>query len=611
MKRHSPGLLLALLFSSIIGSADELGEARSAFIRAHAGSPVEWMTWGEEALERVKSEDKPVFLVIGTFSSELGRAMREQSFAHEETAALLNDNFVCILVDRDEHPGLAALNQAWLRTVKQVRGWPLNLWLTPELKPFEGGTYLPPSDEWGAVGFVSLVKQVIAAWESGPDGVRKRAEADVGNVVANEPTTTGGVPEAEDLSRMVEESGADWMAIHNADEGGFGDPPRYPQPELLRFLLRSESDGQKEAALGTLRAMATGGLRDPLDGGFFRYTSDGRWLFPSFQKSASDQARLALAYLDAARVTGESFYGEVARGVLDYALTLHEDGVGSTATEDGVSEELLPGFLWTADEIRAIVGGEEADAFFRAFGVTDEGNLPGDVYPGMDTTGKNLLRGFAESDGFADARKRLLDYRSERMSLRRDSPAGSGTHGLLLKAFARGGNELGEPRFALAARILAALVRNECLGPDGGLRAGPGFESEASARDYVLVLDGLLVHAALVGDESLGELGRSLTARVVARFGDPDAGRFFATTEEGGAGIWARVHLPVPDKSDLPGAEAAFIGAWVGHGLGGDPGIEISPYVSGLVDAMETGFDRPTGDQLFALRNFLDSNRRP
>ncbi|MEZ5277457.1 MAG: DUF255 domain-containing protein [Opitutaceae bacterium] len=607
MKRLCLGLVFLLPFNSFV-SAEDLGQARSAFIRDHAGSPVHWMAWGEGVFERSREENKPVFLVIGTFSSELGRAMREQSFGHEENAALLNENFVCVLVDRDEFPGLAALNQVWVRSIKQLRGWPLNLWLTPELKPFEGANYLPPSDEWGNVGFVSMTKQVIAAWNADPDSLRRRAEADAASVESNESTSVGGALDAAELAELVGEFGADWMAVHDGETRGFGDPPRYPQPELLRFLLRSGIDSQK-AAVATLHAMATGGVRDPLDGGFFRYARDAGWLFPNFQKSVADQARIALAYLDAARMTGDAFYGAIARGVLDFALTMKADGHGFIATEDGMSDSILPGFLWAAEEIRSIVGKPEADSFLRAYGATDDGNLPGDIYLGVDTTGKNVLHGFADPDGFLEARMRLLAHRDERAKPRRDSAATSGTHGLLLTAFARGGAELDEPRFVRAAAGLAGFVQDECVLPTGLLRAGPGIESEATARDYVLVLDGLLTYAETAGDASAAEWGRSLAEKTVARYGDPAAGRFFATPEAGGPGIWARVHLPQPDKTDLPGAETAFIDAWSRHGLGHTLELDIGPYVTGVVDAMEMDIERAKGDQLLALRVFLDASR--
>lgn len=593
-------------------AASPLADSPSAFLRAHADSPVQWMTWDDDTFARAKADNKPVFLAVGSFTSELSRAMREQTFARAEIAALLNDNFVCVLVDREQQPDVAALFQAYVRAAKQLRGWPLNIWLTPELKPFEGATYLPPSEEWGKEGFPTVADRVISSWTTDSDTARRRADSDADAVRAVEPKTLAPVVDADAIHKLLAASTEEWMVRFDNEHGGFGDPPKYPEPELLRFLLKS-NDASRDAALTTLRKIEASALHDPVDGGFFRYASDAAWERPNFQKTLSDQARLALAFLDAAQITGDAGIADGARRALTYALGFGDPEHGFAAAEDGSPEELLPSYLWTFDEIREALGADDAAAFCRAFGVTAEGNLEADAYLGVETAGKNLLHritepGDAEAEAQLDrARAKLLEKRHQRPALLRDDHATSGTCGLLLTALARAGKELPDARFATAARQVATFIREKLSLPDGGLRRLGAQPFAAAPRDRALVIDGLMTYADLTGDTSARELAQTLQAKLNAAFWDEKSGRYFASPAPTPQSHFARVHVPAPDSGDLPGAETAALWAFTSHEFA-DRALPAA-LASAIAASMRESFDPARGDQLLALQRFAQANK--
>ena len=371
--------------------ADALRTEPSAFLRANAGSGVAWMPWGEAAFARAQREQKPVYLAVGVFTSGLSSAMARQSFANADTAAFLNANFVCVLVDREEQTGVAALYLAYVRTVKQLDGWPLNIWLTPELKPFEGSTYLPPSEEWGKTSFIKIARQTKEAWATDPAGCRARAAEAVAQLAAPAPALPPGGAPPEKIKHALTDATTGWQGKLDATHGGFGESPKNPEPELLRFLLR-QAPADREAALAALRAMAGSALRDPLDGGFFRYAADDAWRVPYPQKMLADQARIALAYLDAAQLAADPAFPQAARGALDYALThlaLPDDTFA--AAEDATAEEFTEYYVWTTTEIDTVLGADAA-AFKSAHGIEAAGNVPADFDSSGRLKGKNLLR---------------------------------------------------------------------------------------------------------------------------------------------------------------------------------------------------------------------------
>ena len=597
-------LLLAVGMASGAGG---LADAKSAFLRERAGSPVSWMPWGEAAFARAGEENKPMFLAIGEFGHELGRAMERQTFSRAEVAAQLNENFVCVLVDNSEHPEVDALYQTYVHDVKQVPGYPLNVWLTPEFEPFDGATYLPPSEEWGQQGFPSVLKRVLAAWQGDPEVQRRKAAEAVTAV-----KEAGHLPpppsvDAAAIDELLGQGVQAWLGEFDEEHGAFGAGPQYPQPELLRFLLHREEG--RVAALGGLRAILASPLRDPLDRGFFRYAIDERWQLPSFQKPMHLQARLALALLDAAKVSGDQLFAHAALGALHFVLDQPRDPAGGfISLEDATDAERVMAHLWTYEEISQVLGEKRAAEFARAHGATKEGNLADDAFPGMETKGRNLLSGGmtqdAGSEQIAAMRDLLRERRSKRTGPLRGGVATSGEHGLLLAALSRAAAELDDARCRAAAADLFAFINDHFRSADGGLLRFPDRPFRASPGDYAFVIEGVLAHQATSDDPSAGEFAAAIQVRAHDLYFDATSGRFFAMTEPLENGIWARIHIPLPGRGEPSSPEAAYVMALTTFEPSLDgPGAEMLGMLARAV-ASEIGRSdsAPRGDLLLALQ---------
>jgi uncharacterized protein YyaL (SSP411 family) len=587
-------------------AAADLAKEPSAFLQAQAGSPVNWSPWSAEAFARAQQQKKPVMLAIGTFTSELSRAMARQSFANADTGKFLNEQFVAVIVDAKERPDVAALYQNYLQIVKQVSGPPMNLWLTPDLKPFEGANYLPPTEEWGKEGFVTVTKRIAAAWTADAAAQARKADEAVAAVAAALPTAPAAAATPASIAKVLSEAGETWKARFDATNGGFGDPPKYAEPELLRFLLVQPAT--REMAVTTLRAIVRSPVRDALDGGFFRYGTDAAWHQPYFQKLLADQPRMALALLDAAKVTKDAEFAEAARGALKFALhRLALAGGEYVAAEDGTGEELTGSYLWTLEEIRTALGEKDAGEFAQAFGVTAAGNLPEDAFPGQAVKGKNVLfRSGPPADAATEGRlaasaAKLLQVRAQRPAARRDDGATSGAHGLLLAALARAGDELGDKELAAAARAEATFIERQLQAKAGGLLRLSGRTIEAAPADYALVIDGLLTFAEHGGTPAARKLALALVEAVNAHYWDAKVGRYFAVPAAPQPGIWARVYSPAPSAGDPPAAEPAMLLALQSHKDVG-PKDQSAALAGTLVADAGTATDPVRGDALLALQ---------
>jgi len=591
-------LLLGLATGALAGSPpDWLRGEPSAFLRANAGSPVEWMPWGEAAFARAKGERKPIFLFMGCFTSELARAMRRQTFANPETAKWLSQQFICVIVDRDERPDLASLYQAYVEEVKQLSGWPLNVWLTPELLPFDGATYLSPSEDWGRPGFLKQSRQALDAWAANPAACRKRAAEAVAQLT---PAARSAQPVAWSIERSrtrLSTAAQAWRDSFDSERGGFGDLPKQPEPELVRFLLR-QSAADREAALKTLRALSTSAVRDPLDGGFFRYATDAAWDLPSPQKTLSDQARLALAFLDAAHGADATTFERCARGALDFALSrLARPDATFAAAQDATSDEFVGYYAWTAAEIDSALGAD-SPAFKRAHGVEPLGNVPPADDPSGQYASKNLLRSSADADAklAADA-ARLLALRDRRPAPPRDERATAGAHGLILAALARAGAQLGDTRYAdAAARTLGAVKKAFILNPDGDLRRLAGSALPAGPDDYAALAFGCREVARAARDKGADALAARLLDRLDKLFYDSNGRRYFGAPPEPKAGVFVRPYA----SGDPPGAEALVL-------MDGGPRERAREIAGGLLDALDEANVQAPGDELLALALFADT----
>jgi uncharacterized protein YyaL (SSP411 family) len=584
-------LLLPVLAASAVGAhaADRLKAESSAFLRGFADSPVDWMPWGDSAFARARSEQRPVFLFIGSFTSELSGAMRRQTFANAKNADWLNKQFVCVIVDRDERPDVAALYAAYVSNLKQLGGWPLNVWLTPDFQPFEGATYLSPSEDWGAPGFLKLANQAQAAWAANPAACRKRAAESVAQLAPPPQPQAPAVWSLEKTRARLAASAAAWLAAYDSQQGGFGDVPRSPEPELIRFMLL-QPQADRDAALNTLRALSTSAVRDPLDGGFFRHAADAAWHIPYQQKTLSDQARIALAFLDAPRGADEKSFSRCASGALDFALSrlANPDGTFASA-QDATGDEFAGYYVWTKAEIDGVLGGESA-AFNAAHGVLPDGNVPAGDDPSALYAHKNLLRSTAEGsaqDG-ADA-ARLLAARDRRPPPPRDDRATAGAHGLMLSALSRAGAQLGNPRYVEAARrTLAAVKRSFLVSADGTLRRFAGTSIPADADDYAALALGCRDYGRVAKDREAAALAEKLLSQLDSRFYDPASGAYFGAPNPPGAGFFIRPF----GAEDPPSAESLAVPAGAPHAR------EVA---SGLSASLEESSAQAPGDQLLAL----------
>jgi uncharacterized protein len=575
-----------------LSAAEQLRGTTSDFLRASVDSPVDWQRWDAAVLDRARTEGRPVYVFVGSFLSELSRATCRQTFANADTAAFLNKNFLCVIVDREAQPEVAALVRHYLLTVKQVGTWPAHLWLTPGLQPYEGAGYLPPTEEWGKASFMKFAQQAQSAWATDPAGCRTRAAEAVASLAAGLPAVAAVTAE-KTQARLTAAAGA-WRAQLDAAHGGFSEPPKYPEPELLRFLLR-QSPADRAAALTTLRAIATGALRDPLDGGFYRYATDAAWRLPYQQKTLSDQARLALAFLDAAQGDDAKIFTAAARGALDYALKqlARPDGTFAAA-EDATADEFAAYYAWTEAEIDTVLG-KDAAAFKSAHGVQPAGNVSADDDPSGRLKGKNVLRSAGSVDaGLAASAARLLAVRLQRPAPLRDECATAGAHGLLLAALARIGAQPGESRYLdAAARVFAAVKKQLVLSPEGALRRLAGSNAPAAPADYAALALGCREYARAAPRSEAGALATVLLARAGAVFFDAKSGRYYATPAALSAGFFGRP----PAGGEAPAAESLAI-------LAGAPREQAQAMAAALSASLEDAAAPAPGDALLALALF-------
>jgi uncharacterized protein YyaL (SSP411 family) len=584
-----PGLLLTTVCAP---AAERLHGEASAFLKAFENSPVDWMPWGNTAFARAKSEQRPVFLFIGSFTSELSGAMRRQTFGNPKTADWLNKHFVCVIVDRDERPDVAALYQAYVLNLKQMAGWPLNVWLTPEFQPYEGATYLSPSEDWGAPGFLKLADQAQSAWATNPAGCRRRASESVAQLAPPAHPPAPPLWNLEKTRARLAASAAAWLAAFDAVQGGFGDAPRSPEPELIRFMLR-QAPADREAGLKTLRALATSAVRDPLDGGFFRHAADGAWHIPYQQKTLADQARIALAFLDGAKEADAKSFGLCASGALDFALSRLGLADGSFASaQDATGDEFISYYTWSATEIDSALG-TASPAFKADHGVMPDGNVPAADDPSAQFIHRNFLRSAAEGSA-PDARSAgvLLAIRDRRPAPPLDPRATAGDYGLILSALSRAGSQLGNPRYLIAARKTLAAVRRSFLVPaDGSLRRLEGSALAADADDYAALALGCRDFARAANDKGAAALSDRLLAQLDARFLDPASSAYFGAPNPPGPGFFIRPF----GADDPPSAESLAVAA-------GAP--RAKAVAAALSESLEESSAQAPGDQLLALALF-------
>ncbi len=478
---------------------NRLAEEKSPYLRQHAQNPVNWFPWGEEAFALAQREDKPVFLSIGYSTCHWCHVMEKESFEDPDVAAFLNENFVSIKVDREERPDIDHVYMTACQALTGAGGWPLTVFLTPDKKPFYAGTYFPRDSRHGLPGLMAVLQAVINQWDDHRDEIARAGENLVQSIRSHLQDNRAGV-----LSESTLHLG--YRQLFDAFDphfGGFGPPPKFPRPHDIGFLLRYWRWNNEPEALAmvetTLKSMRAGGIYDHLGYGFSRYSTDRAWLVPHFEKMLYDNALLAVAYLETYQATADEFYAEVANEIFQYVLrdmTSAEGGFYSAEDADSEGEE-GKFYLWTPEEIKAILGEETGERFCLCYDVTEAGNFEGkNILNRIGGAEPSRLPGGQSCAGeLAEARERLFVAREGRVHPQKDDKILTSWNALMITALARGSRILDKTDYLRAAVGAAQFIWENLRGDDGRLlaryRAGEAAHP-AYADDYAFLVRAML-----------------------------------------------------------------------------------------------------------------------
>ncbi|MDH3201409.1 MAG: thioredoxin domain-containing protein [Myxococcales bacterium] len=523
----------------------------SPYLLQHAHNPVNWYPWSDEAFERAKRENKPVFLSIGYSTCHWCHVMERESFEDEEIAAFLNRHFIAIKVDREERPDVDSVYMTAVQILTGRGGWPMTVIMTPDKDPFFGGTYFPPRKgmRGSRAGLIDILTEMVRLYEQEPTRAVQQAQ-ELSQRVAQVTTTFRGAGVPSD--QLIVGAAQRLAAAFDPVDGGFGRAPKFPQPARLAILLhyarRTEDPGALHIVTTTLDKMAAGGMYDHLGGGFHRYSTDGQWLVPHFEKMLYDNAQLASVYLDAWQLTGNPEYQRVARDILDYVaaeMTSPEGGFYSATDADsptpGGHDEEGWFFTWTSNELEQLLGKKRAAIVGAVYGVTPVGNFEGRNILHRDQTNREVAykHGITPkrvAEVLAEARPLLHQARASRPPPVRDEKVIAAWNGLMISAFARGAWALGEPRYAALGTNAARFVWGEMRDGDGALlRTYKGGQKSSTAflDDYAFMVAACLDLYEATADAVWLERALRLQTIQDARYADAEEGGYFMTPNDG------------------------------------------------------------------------------
>jgi uncharacterized protein YyaL (SSP411 family) len=576
---------------------NRLAHEKSPYLLQHAHNPVDWYSWGEEAFAKARQENKPIFLSVGYSTCHWCHVMAHESFENEEVAAIMNREFVNIKVDREERPDVDRVYMTFVQATTGGGGWPMSVWLTPDLKPFVGGTYFPPEDRYGQPGFKKVLERVATAWKENHDKIVEQGGQIVAALRESQSVGTG---EGKFDAAILEAAYKQLDRSYDPKEGGFGNAPKFPRPVTVNFLTRfyardPKSDADKQAlemALFTLRKMAAGGMHDHIGGGFHRYSVDRYWHVPHFEKMLYDQAQLAVAYLDAFQITQDRQYEAVARDILDYVgrdMTSKEGGffsaedadspvvaagglsaVASAKADDPGHSKTAEGafYTWTKKDVDAVLG-DAAEIFDFHYGVQAHGNAPEGSDPHDEFRGKNILierhiiletaQRFKKSEDeiatlLMRCREKLFAIREKRPRPHLDDKIIVAWNGLMISAYARAAQVLDDPRYLEIATRAAKFLRTNLYEEKSKLLyrnyRGGRSDIEGFADDYAFVIQGLLDFYEASFDVDWLKFAVELQETQDRLFFDEKNGGYFSTS-----GKDQSVFLRMKDDND--GAEPA------------------------------------------------------
>jgi uncharacterized protein len=556
---------------------NRLSREKSPYLLQHANNPVDWYPWGEEAFGKARTEDKPIFLSVGYSTCHWCHVMERESFENEAVANVLNRFFVPVKVDREERPDVDRIYMLFVQSATGSGGWPMSVWLTPQGKPFYGGTYFPPDNRYGRPGFRAILESLANAWTKD----RARIEESGTQVLEQlrEYSDSAAGSTAEVTAQDIESTFLYFRRTFDTRLGGFGPAPKFPRPVIHNFLLRYYASTRNEEALdmvlATLREMAKGGMHDQLGGGFHRYSVDDHWFVPHFEKMLYDQAQLATSYLEAFQITRDEQYAHVARDIFEYAkrdLTHPDGGFYSAEDADSVIDPAHPHekgegafYVWSNTELRSALGERDAAIFGHRYGVRENGNVDED--PHGEFTGRNILyqaHTVAETAAhfgapteviaasLARARSALLGIRSTRPRPHLDDKVLAGWNGMMISAFAKGAQILGDRDYYTTARAAADFIRTQLWEPATRSllrRFRDGHAAvDAFLDDYASLINGLIDLYETAFDAADLRWASELAERAIQLFEDKNAGGFFST-REGQSDLVLRL------KDDYDGAE--------------------------------------------------------
>jgi len=577
----------------LMPKSNALIHEKSPYLQQHAHNPVDWQPWGEAAFEQARREEKPIFLSIGYSTCHWCHVMERESFEDDATAAVMNRHFVNIKVDREERPDVDRVYMTYVQATTGSGGWPMSVFLTPELKPFYGGTYFPPADAYGRPGFTTLLTHLAEAWQNDRAGIEQSGT----RVMEALAGYTAAKPSADEVEwdAIIDNCFEQLRGSYDARHGGFGGAPKFPRPVqhlfLHRYGLFRDNPEAIEISRRTLRAMVDGGMHDHLGGGFHRYSVDAQWIVSHFEKMLYDQAQLVLALLEMYQLTGEPWCADAARDTCDYVLRdLTHPGGGFYAAEDADSLASAESkhkdegafYVWTESEIEAILTADEARVVNASYGIKPKGNAPSQGDPHGELRGKNILHLASQIDTVAEqlklasaaaaallkqAKAKLLVAREGRPRPHRDEKIICAWNGLMIWALSRAALVLAEPAYAAAAERAASFVRAELYDGNegtllrhycGGPAAVPGF-----ADDYAFMAKGMFNLFEATSDVSYLDWSEALLNHLNENFFDPSAGGYFASAPD--PNILLRMKEDYDGAEPSAGSLAVMVGLELGH----------------------------------------------
>lgn len=519
--------------------SNRLKDEKSPYLLQHKDNPVDWYPWCEEAFEKAKAQDKPVFLSIGYSTCHWCHVMARESFEDEEAADILNQGYVCIKVDREERPDIDAVYMSVCQAVTGQGGWPLTIIMTPEQKPFFAGTYFPKERHYGRPGLVDILKEVLRLWRDRREELIQDGEEITAAINRSDAVQKDGSEDRLSEKEILNKAYHIFREQFDPVWGGFGNAPKFPSPHNLLFLMRYAEEEREDDALRmaetTLDAMMNGGIHDHIGGGFSRYSTDERWLVPHFEKMLYDNALLILAYLEAYRITGKERYEDTVRHTADYILRELTDEQGGFYCGQDADSEGVEGkyYVFTPEEVTAVLGEADGKEFCGRYGITAEGNFEGKSIPnrigrrGEDEDTNETPKHIEEQI------KKLYEYRRKRTSLHKDDKILLSWNAWTILALARAGSALKEERYLQAAKKAQRFIEEHMTDAKGRLclrwRDGEAAY-EGQLEDYaVYVLALLELHQVDPRKEYLAD--------AVQRAGQMR--QFFEDDKEGGYYIYA------------------------------------------------------------------------